>query len=131
MAGREAAVSAEDCGWLPGAHRSPSKGAAAALLQQSGPMGEWKWDVAGNADFSSGAKNLDFYVNYLSDQLPVTNSIFFKGKKKEKNYRKHPTCQRNTSISWTPPPVLWFVCFGPEQARFLIRQAQVRLSEKG
>lgn len=70
--------------------RSLSKGAIAALLQQSGLMGEWKCDVAGNAAFLNGAKNLDFYVNYLSDQLLVTDSIFLLKSKNERTMRKYP-----------------------------------------
>lgn len=52
-----------------------------------------------------------------------------KGEEK-KTIRKHPMTQRNSSLSWTPLPGLWFVYSRPKLAHFLIGQAQVRLTEK-
>lgn len=58
-------VSVGERGWLVlrtvAAWMSPTKGAAAASPQRSGPMYDWKSDVAGYA--SRGTKNLDFYVD--------------------------------------------------------------------
>lgn len=134
LRGREAAVSAEGCAWLPGALRPPSKGAAAALLQQSSLKGGCKLDVAGNVDFLSGAKNLDFYVSYLSDQLLVTDSFFFfffLSKKKEKHYKKNILWANETLLSAVLHSQGSGLCASNQSKHSsLIGQAQEALSEK-